>query len=487
MKVLFVNSNPERFIKDREPLGIMCLSATLKRAGHEAMLCSPRIRNVERVLQSFPAQIIAYSITTGDHNFYLMFNEAVKKKNRELFSVFGGPHATFMAGFIEDNDSVDAVCRGEGDHAFVEFVERFESAKDYHLTPNFYVRRDGKIYRNPIRNLIDDLDTLPFPDRELVYNPSRLARENKIKNFMTMRGCPYHCSYCFNASYNELYKGKGKTLRRRSVDNVLNEILDVTAKYPLELVYFRDDTFILFPDWVMDFCHQYKRRINIPIVCTARADLITEHIAAELKKANCVSIEMGIETGNNDISNRVLKRNMDRKQIIEGAHILHSYGIKVLSENMIGIPGSNLAHDLETYVLNRKCAVYYANSSMLQPYFGTDIYEYIKKLNLFNRNIQDSTPEGYLRGESLLKLKHRKQRERLNKVIAISVKLRLPTWLVKSLIYLPLKQVYALVHIVFKGYCGSKLYPFRKSFKEQIQIFFQLFEQHHFLGNMKVK
>ena len=162
MKILFVSHVPEHYVKDREPLGIMSLSASLKLAGHETRLCLPRIRDMQQVLKDFPARIIAYSISTGYHNFYLRFNEHIRKMNKNIISVFGGPHATFMPDFIEQNDFVEAVCRGEGDDAFVEFIERYESNGDYHLTPNFYVRRDGTITRNMVRNLEDDLDTLPF-------------------------------------------------------------------------------------------------------------------------------------------------------------------------------------------------------------------------------------------------------------------------------------------------------------------------------------
>ena len=457
----------------------MCLSAALKRAGHEVRLCSPRIRDVEKILKIFPARVVAYSVTTGYHNFYLKFNDLLKKRNSDIFSIFGGPHVTFAPDFIEGSGSIDAVCRGEGDLALVEFVKRLECGGAYHLTLNFYVRRGGNIYRNALRDLVDDLDGLPFPDRALVYGPYRPARENKIKNFMTMRGCLNHCSYCFNDGYNKLYNGKGRICRRRGVDNVIDEILDVAAEYPLELVYFRDDNFLLFPDWVEEFCRQYRRRIGLPFVCAGRLDMVTERGAAELKKADCVSIEAGIEAGNDYIRNEVLKRVMSRAQITNGARILHSHGIKILAENLIGVPGSTIENELETYSLNKECSVYYCNSSILQPYFGTEIYDRLKDPGLFNTSIQNIGPEDYLKGRLLLKLKDGKRRERLNKIIAVSGKLKLPDWLVRLLISLPLKRVYDIIHVVFKGYCGSRLYPFKKNFKERICIFFQLFTQHH--------
>ncbi len=485
MKILFVNHIPGSFVKDKEPLGLMSLSAVLKQHGHEVRLCLPHMHEVQKILKEFPAQIVGYSITTGYHNFYLEFNDALRQTNNNILSVFGGPHPTFMPDFIEHSDNIDAICRGEGDFSFVEFVDRFASKADYHLTPNFYVRREGKIYKNETLDLVGNLDELPFPDRELIYDSYPSAAKSKVKNFLTLRGCPYNCSHCFNHCYNELYRGKGKILRRRSVENVIDEILDVSAKYPLELVYFRDDNFVLFPEWLEEFCLQYKKRIDIPFVCTSRLDLITDKMAKQMRQANCKSVEVGIEFGNDHIREDVLRRNMTRQQILNGTKIFKANKIRVLAENMIGIPSSTLENELETYSLNKQCSVYYANSSMLQPYFGTDIYKYSQKLKLIAKEVDDISPEAYLRGKSLLQLGNEKQRERLNKIMALSVRLRLPVWLVKFLIYLPLKPVYSIIHVLFKGYSGSKLYPFKTTLNEKVKIVAQLFRQHHVFSKPK--
>ena len=206
MKILFVTHVPNQYIKDKDPLGIMCLAASLKRGNHEVRVCSPRVSEVEEILSEFPAEIIAYSIATAESSFYIDFNKIIKERHANLFSIFGGPHPTFYPSFITENSGVDAMCGGEADLAIVSFANRFETDNDYHLTPNFHVRRDGKIYRNAETNLVDNLDDLPFPDRGMIYDYFPNARTAKIKGFMTMRGCPYPCTYCFNHKFNELYK-----------------------------------------------------------------------------------------------------------------------------------------------------------------------------------------------------------------------------------------------------------------------------------------
>ena len=456
----------------------MSLIATVKRAGHEVRCCFPEIGSIEDTLHQFPARLIACSVSTGIHNYYLKVNETVKRRHKNIISVFGGPHPTFSPDFIEQSDSIDAICRGEGDIAFVDFLDKVEKRADYHLSRNFYVRRENRIYKNELMDLIDNLDDLPYPDRENVYEAFPSARDIRIKNFMTMRGCPHNCSYCFNHQYHQLYAGKGKMLRRRSVGHVIDEIREVAARYPLELVYFRDDNFVHFPSWVEEFCHEYKSKVKLPFVCAGRLDQINEKIGSLMKMANCVSMEVGIESGNESVRNNILNRNIDSGRMIEGANILKKNRIKMLSENIIGIPKSTLENDLETYYLNKKCGVYYINSEMLQPYFGTEIYKLAKKENLLSGNISDVTQTDLLKGESILRIDHKRQRERLNKIIAFSSKLKLPVWVVKFLIYLPLKPLYSIIHVVAKGYSGRRLYPFRSSIKEKTEIFLNLLKQH---------
>jgi len=191
LKILFTSHISTQYIKDRDPLGIMSLIATVKRAGHEVYCCFPGMGPIEDALHQFPARLIAYSVSTGIHNYYLKVNETVKRRHKDIISVFGGPHLTFSPDFIEQSDSIDAICRGEGDIAFVDFLDKIEKRADYHLSRNFYVRIENRIYKNELMDLIDNLDDLPYPDRENVYEAFPSARDIRIKNFMTMRGCPH--------------------------------------------------------------------------------------------------------------------------------------------------------------------------------------------------------------------------------------------------------------------------------------------------------
>ena len=169
-----------------------------------------------------------------------------------------------------EETSVDAVCIGEGENAMLELVENLTAGESITEIENLWVKKDGQITRNPIRPLIQDLDQVPLPDHELFRRviPDRIW----YACVLTGRGCPYHCTYCFNHAYRELYKGKGKYIRRRSVDNVLEELRELKKHKCYRFVKFADDIFTLQHDWLEEFCPRYQEEIGLPFSCLTRAN-----------------------------------------------------------------------------------------------------------------------------------------------------------------------------------------------------------------------
>ena len=212
---------------DYEPQGILHLSSMLKAAGHEVALTIASAENPVQFAVDFAPHVVAYSVTTGSQGYYLELNRRIKERV-DAFSVFGGPHATFFPEIIEE-EGVDGVCRGEGEEALLDLVNALERGEPLTTIANWWIKADGQIHRNPPRPLIGDLDSLPLPDRKLIYDKDRFTRRSKLKHFITGRGCPYSCTYCYNQGFHALYRGKGKPVRRRSVDSVLEELRWVKA------------------------------------------------------------------------------------------------------------------------------------------------------------------------------------------------------------------------------------------------------------------
>ncbi len=278
MRVLFVLEQV-----DYEPHGIMHLSSALKGAGHEVALAVDGLEDPLEVAKRFQPAIIGYSVITGSHRYYYELNRRLKE-GIEFFSVFGGPHPTFFPEMIEE-EGVDGICIGEGEGAMVDLANALEDGDLALDIPNWWFKVDGQVIRNPVRPYVADLDLLPLPDRDLVYAKDPISRRSKIKHFISGRGCPYDCTYCFNHALFDLYRGKGKRFRQRSVDNVLEEIAQVKENYPLEFVVFFDDTFVLSLEWLREFAEKYPQRIGLPFFCNTRANLVTGEQVHLLKQA----------------------------------------------------------------------------------------------------------------------------------------------------------------------------------------------------------
>lgn len=445
MKIVFIIKK----LSISDPMGIMYLSAALKKAGHQTDLICFAKENLFEKLKKLKPDVVAYSLTTGMHQEYISINKEIKK-HFKIYSVFGGPHPTFYPDIIKE-DGVDAICIGEGEEAFVEFIDKLSSGKKIDKVENFWIKKGKKIIKNPPRKLIENLDNLPFADRELIYRKDPFFKELEIKRFMTGRGCPFQCTYCFNRQYNSLYRDKGKIIRHRSVDNVIKEIQSIRDKYPLRTIKFIDDTFNIDPVWIKEFCEKYKEKINLPFICNIRADLITPKMVRQLRNANCIVVYIGIETGNEKIRKEILERNMSNEQILNVCRLLKKAGIKIVAQNMLGLPGEDINGTFETILFNSKCKVDFPGFSIFQPYPDTVLTNYAIRKGFFDGDFDNSNPD-YLRKSPLnLGVKEKRQLENLNKFSILLAKFSVLTPIIRLLIKFPENKVYNLVYALSYG------------------------------------
>lgn len=404
MRVLFI-SKP--FII--EPLGIMSLSASLKRNGHTVNIITTN-ENVEEEIKQFNPDILAYSIITGDQGFYDRIN--INLKHHGIFSIVGGPHPTFFPEMLSDS-SFDAICIGEGDKAFLNFLNKNLSSVE-----NIYVKCNNIITKSELLPLVDDLNELPFPDRELVFKYLDI-KNGPIKHFMAARGCYYSCSYCYNSAYNKMYKGLGECVRWRSVDNVIEEIKNVISISPTKFIYFQDDTFIYNKKWLQEFCIKYDQEIGLPWHCHTRANLVIEEVVKLLKDAGCYSVHIAAEAGNEKVRRELLKRIMSNECIVNACHLFRKYDIKTMLQNILGLPGTTLENDLETLELNIACKPDYSWVSIFQPYPKTWLGEYCQKNGYYSGDFSDIGNSFF--DVSPLNLQHKNEIANLQKLFALAV------------------------------------------------------------------
>jgi len=403
-----------------EYLGLMYISSWLKSNGHE---CEMFINlgsdeSLARDIVKYSPQIVAFPCLTGSHNWCLTLAKILKEKNPKLITLFGGPHPTFYPRII-NKPEVDAICRGEGEYAMLDLADSVDKKKDISLIANFWVKSVDAVTQNEVRPLIPDLDKMPFPDRQLYYHKYPFLNISR-KTFLTSRGCPYKCSFCCNHILQKTYLNKGALFRRRTVENVIKEINEVRRKYGLRTVYFQDDTFILNRDWVMTFIEAYKKEIDLPFACLIRADLTDEGLITALKEAGCAKVYFGVESGDSELRNNLLQKNITDEMIIKTAGWLKKYQIGFRTYNMIGLPGETIEQAFKTVDLNARIKTDYPWCSVYQPYPETELGTYALEQEMLHYS-QDKIHPSFFKN-SILRSPWKKELLNLQKLFFYAVK-----------------------------------------------------------------
>ena len=434
MKILFIIDKCSI-----EPLGIMVLSSALKRDDHSVDLYKYKDTvSLFIFLSLTKPDIVALSMTTGQHVGLLRIATIVKNFNKNIMVVVGGAHPTYFPE-VSQNVNVDYAVRGEADYSFPEFVNNVSIG----LFPS------SKVVDNYI--LPDDLDCIPFPDRSIVYQYKDYY-DNGVRNVLTSRGCPYFCSYCYNSSYRKMYKGQ-KLVRYRSPENIIRECQQVKNMYPTNMFFFADDEFSMNISRLKEIKELYTKNIKLPFHCQIRIDLLNKERIEILKDMGCYSLTFAIESGNEGIRKNLLNRNITNTQIIEGCRLLKKNKIKFRAENMIGIPDETWDNVKETINLNIKVKSDYAWVSLYQPYPFTVLGEYCKKNNLFDGNI-DIINEQFSE-DTVLKMSAQDKRRLINLQRLFGVIVSIP-WL---RLFLPIilnvknNKVYTKIRDTWKKYC----------------------------------
>lgn len=383
MKILFV-INTAFF---SEPLGVMAVSAMCKRHGHSTKLAVLKRHSLQDMLREYNPDVVGYSVMTPDVAAFAKADKIVKEwiteSGRRVLRVMGGPHPTFFPEILDELD-LDAIVVGEGDYACPRLFEAFENGKNLNGIPNV-IPRGGKL-EDMERELIHDLDDLPFLDREIFYEAAPHCKHFQLRSVKTARGCPYRCSYCFNHAFNDMFRSAGKILRRRSVDSVIQELKHVIATTgPVTMIRFGDDTFAYkVDDWLVELLTRYKEEIGIPYYCLIRSNVFTEDMAKLLAESGCKSISMSLETGNEDLRNDLLSRNISDETAIRSFRLAQKYNLSTQANSMLALPGSTFEDDYNTFLFAKRAKPSVPTFSIWCPFPGTKMTERAVEMGLLS-------------------------------------------------------------------------------------------------------
>lgn len=431
-------------------ISLSYLSAIAKARGHSTFLCVASENNLVESIKGINPDIVAYSTNILGFNELLSAHKEAKR-SRSFTSIMGGPHVTIFPD-IFPMTNVDAFCIGEGELAFQDFLICLEQNVSFDNVPNLITKNSS----NPVRPLISNIDDLPFPDRDLILKNSFLKNTPK-KTFYTTRGCPYNCHYCCNNYYRKLYQGKGKYVRRFSVERVIREIEHVKSRYRTDFIKFGDDLFAQKADsWLEEFSNVYPKRVGIPFNCYLRFDTINEKLLSLLKKAGCYSVHLSVDSTSEKVREEILNRKMKKVDIVQQIKMIHTFGINTWVNYMLSAPESTLNDDLLSISMNKKSKVTYANYSTTVPMKGTALYDYCVEHNMIDPEIHQSDMTGCSQPSTLKCFSEKERNIRYNVYLlgAIIAKFPFPfdklaIWIIKII---PPNRWFAKLRYIFYQY-----------------------------------
>lgn len=283
------------------------------------------------------------------------------KQNLPVPVVWGGPHPTVLPE--QCLTVADMVCIGEGDHTILDFASAMKEGKDITHISNLWINKNGEILKNPLRPLIQDLDWLPVMDRDnddkFWIEDNKLSAGDPVWNvdppsrytLMASRGCPFHCTYCSNSIYKDIYKDRGSFVRKRSVDNVIEELRIAKEQLQINKIQFLDEVFILDKEWITNFCERYKAEINLPFQCVFHPTIVREDLVSMLADSGLDEVNMGIQSGSEYIRKHIFRRPGSNQLIKDDAALFKKCGIIPYYDIILDNPYETSDHKRETVKL----------------------------------------------------------------------------------------------------------------------------------------
>jgi anaerobic magnesium-protoporphyrin IX monomethyl ester cyclase len=356
------------------PLGLGYIAATLKAHGVSVELVDCTFMSEEEALEKIRnsrPRIIGMQV------MFSMKEEALHmarllRGDCELL-VAGGPLPT--SNPEEFLSSFDVVAVGEGEQTMLQLVRAFQDGTGLMGVTGIVFKNSGKVRYTGARGFIEDLDRVPFPSREMFdneaykrYYAGRMGYTST--SVMTSRGCPFQCDFCSRPVF-------GNKFRSRTAANVADEVEEV-KRLGYERVWFADDCFTLNRTRLLNICDEIvRRRIRIGWECLSRVDTVDPTVAERMKRAGCVRVFFGIESGNDSIL-KVMKKDATVEQAKNAVNIFKNAGVQTGAFFILGYPGEDDETVLDTVDFASSLPLDYLSFTFPYPIPGTPLFERVK-------------------------------------------------------------------------------------------------------------
>ena len=393
MKITFLNppqpNSKYKFLGVVAPsLGIGYIAAVLEQNNYDVDVLDSSALELsydeigEEMLKRNP-DIVSISALTPTIGAALDAADKIKNVKPDTIVVLGGYHPTFeYENLLKEEESIDVIVRGEGEYTMLELVQKIESGGDLKDVQGLAfiddTSEDKTIIVTPDRPPIQDLDELPFPAFHLfpMEKYKILNITTNVATIITTRGCPMQCSFCSSAALH------GKHLRRRSYENVVDEIEMRLQEQNIDTIAFMDDTFTLDVKFVKNFCEEIKRRgLKFWWGCTSRVDTLSEELLEMMKDAGCITIFMGVESADQQMLDK-MNKNITVRKTMNAFKLARKVGIRTIASCVIGMPEDTRKKIKKTIDFVSSLKPNYALFSLATPYPGTRFYKETFEKNL---------------------------------------------------------------------------------------------------------
>lgn len=388
MKVLLINppykNSKYKFIGlVAPPLGIAYIAAVLEENNIKVQIIDGAAlelswSQLEREIKRISPDVIGITALTPTINQAIKTAQISKKVVPEAKIVLGGYHPTFTYPELLKEEFIDIIIKGEGEYTMLELVKALENGSPLQEVKGIATEH----FVTPPREVIPDLDDMPFPARHLLPMDQYKILNIKLPTgtLISGRGCPYQCSFCSSSAMH------GPKMRMRSAKSVVDEMEHLINEHDSEMIAFMDDTFTLNHKRVVKICDEImKRDLDVFWGCTTRVDTMNSEMMAKMRDSGCITLFMGVESADQQMLNQVNKKTTINK-IKDSFKLARSYDIRTIASVVLGMPGDTRENILKTIKFVKTLEPNYAIFSLATPYPGTSFYKQAVSNNLIKVN-----------------------------------------------------------------------------------------------------
>jgi radical SAM superfamily enzyme YgiQ (UPF0313 family) len=381
-----------------QPIGTLYVAASLRQAGHEVRFLNGAFLShrelLDAVAEFAPRWVGIYSTAFGWPQAARTAAD-VKRRLPGAFVCAGGPYPVAVReSCLAQGPAFDAAVTGEGERTVVELVERLGRGEGLEGVLGVAFRRGGAVEVNPPRPLLDELDELPFPARELLGDadrylpPPAMYRRKPVAVMLTSRGCNRRCIFCF-----QLDKERRSGIRYRSVDDVLAEV-ELCLRQGYREIKFIDDTFAEDRERAMRLAHEIRqRRLDFTWFASACVNQVDPELLRAFKEAGCWAILFGVESGVQKNLN-ALRKGTTLAQVRNAVAWAKQAGLHVQTTFMFGIPGETYAEAQRTIDFACELGADVASFHAIVPFPGTHLHDHVAEHGTISQDLRDFTYQG---------------------------------------------------------------------------------------------